>query len=175
MRKIDGMAQADAPAFDTDMAQEMLLQAANPLAARKADRAQMIMLAGAMQPYVWAIDGQTWDTHIPITAVSGERAELMFHNMSMMGHMMHLHGHVFLVVNIQRSYGQRGAARHHIRAANGDGDSGAGCRRGGALDAALPPHAASFRRHDDRICRQRLNLFYWGVCKAAPTPFSEHG
>jgi len=46
--KIDGMAQADALAFDTDMAQELRLQAANPLAARKADRAQMIMLAGTM-------------------------------------------------------------------------------------------------------------------------------
>jgi FtsP/CotA-like multicopper oxidase with cupredoxin domain len=100
VRKIDGIAQADAPAFDTDMAQESQLQAANPLAARKADRARMIMLAGAMQPYVWTIDGQTWDTHIPITAVSGERVELMFHNMSMMGHPMHLHGHVFQVVNI---------------------------------------------------------------------------
>jgi len=100
VRKIDGMAQADAPAFDTDMAQELRLQAANPLAARKADRSRMIMLAGAMQPYVWTIDGQTWDTHIPITAVSGERVELMFHNMSMMGHPMHLHGHVFQVVNI---------------------------------------------------------------------------
>lgn len=60
----------------------------------------MIMLADAMQPYVWTIDGQTWDTHIPITAVSGERAKLMFHNMSMMGHVMHLHSHVFQVVNI---------------------------------------------------------------------------
>jgi len=82
------------------MLQELQLQAANPLAARKADRAQMIMLAGTMQPYVWTIDGQTWDTHIPITAVSGERVEFMFHNMSMMGHPMHLHGHVFQVVNI---------------------------------------------------------------------------
>jgi FtsP/CotA-like multicopper oxidase with cupredoxin domain len=100
VRKIDGMAKAEAPAFDTDMAQELQLQAANPLTARKADRAQMIMLAGAMQPYVWTIDGQTWDTHIPIKAASGERVELMFHNMSMMGHPMHLHGHVFQVINI---------------------------------------------------------------------------
>jgi len=100
VRKIDGMSQVNAAAFDTDMLQELQLQAANPLAARKADRAQMIMLAGTMQPYVWTIDGQTWDTHIPITAVSGERVEFMFHNMSMMGHPMHLHGHVFQVVNI---------------------------------------------------------------------------
>ena len=100
VRKVDGMAQADAPAFDTDMALELRLQAANPLSVRKADRSRMIMLAGTMQPYVWTIDGRTWGTHIPITAVSGERVELMFHNMSMMGHPMHLHGHVFQVVNI---------------------------------------------------------------------------
>ena len=100
VRRIESMAKADAPAFDTDMAQELRLQAVNPLAARKVDRAQMIMLAGSMQPYVWTIDGQTWDSHVPVTAATGERVELMFHNMSMMGHPMHLHGHVFQVVNI---------------------------------------------------------------------------
>ena len=98
--KIAGLSDAKSPAFDTDMAQEMMLQAANPLAVRNVDRSQMIMLAGSMQPYLWMIDGQTWDTHKPIDAVSGERVELMFHNMSMMGHPMHLHGHVFQVVNI---------------------------------------------------------------------------
>ncbi len=98
--KIAGMSDAESPAFDTDMAQEMLLQAANPLAARPVDRSHMIMLAGSMQPYLWTIDGQTWDTHKPIIATSGERVELMFHNMSMMGHPMHLHGHAFQVVNI---------------------------------------------------------------------------
>lgn len=98
--KIAGMSDAESPAFDTDMAQEMLLQAANPLAARPVDRSHMIMLAGSMQPYLWTIDGQTWDTHKPVIATSGERVELMFHNMSMMGHPMHLHGHAFQVVNI---------------------------------------------------------------------------
>ena len=98
--KIAGLSDAESPAFETDMAQEMMLQAANPLAARPVDRSHMIMLAGSMQPYLWTIDGQTWDTHKPINAVSGERVELMFHNMSMMGHPMHLHGHVFQVVSI---------------------------------------------------------------------------
>ncbi len=100
VRKIAGMSDAEAPAFDTDMAQEMGLQAATPLIARPVDRSHMIMLAGSMQPYRWTIDGQTWGTHKPIDAVSGERVELMFHNMSMMGHPMHLHGHAFQVVNI---------------------------------------------------------------------------
>jgi FtsP/CotA-like multicopper oxidase with cupredoxin domain len=98
--KLAGMGDTETPAFDTDMAQEMLLQAANPLAARPVDRSHMIMLAGSMQPYVWTIDGQTWGTHKPVVAVSGERVELTFHNMSMMGHPMHLHGHVFQVVGI---------------------------------------------------------------------------
>lgn len=60
----------------------------------------MIMLAGSMKPYLWTIDGPSWDTHKPIVAGSGERVELMFHNMSMKGHPMHLHGHAFQVVNI---------------------------------------------------------------------------
>ncbi len=98
--KLAGLGDTETPAFDTDMAQEMLLQAANPLAARPVDRSHMIMLAGSMQPYVWTIDGQTWGTHKPVVAVSGERVELTFHNMSMMGHPMHLHGHVFQVIGI---------------------------------------------------------------------------
>jgi hypothetical protein len=66
--KLDGLSDAKPPPFDTDMAQELLLQAANPLAARPVDRTQMIMLAGSMQPYLWTIDGQTWGTHKPIIA-----------------------------------------------------------------------------------------------------------
>jgi FtsP/CotA-like multicopper oxidase with cupredoxin domain len=60
----------------------------------------MIMLGGNMRPYVWTINSQTWGNHTPIYAVSGERVELTFHNMSMMGHQMHLHGHVFQIVKV---------------------------------------------------------------------------
>jgi FtsP/CotA-like multicopper oxidase with cupredoxin domain len=98
--KLGGLAMADAPAFDTDLSQELLLQAANPLPSRPVDRVHMIMLQGAMMPYVWKIDGGSWGNHKPIVASSGERVEMTFHNMSMMGHPMHLHGHVFQVVNI---------------------------------------------------------------------------
>lgn len=100
VRKVGGLSDTDAPAFDPDMAQESTLQAATPLAARTVDRQHMIMLAGSMMPYLWTIDGQTWGTHKPVIATSGERVELMFHNMSMMGHPMHLHGHAFQLVNI---------------------------------------------------------------------------
>ncbi|WP_026147356.1 multicopper oxidase family protein [Limimaricola hongkongensis] len=93
-------AQRAAPAFDLKLEQEGLLRATMPLADRPADRKQMVMLGGQMQPYVWTIDGRVWSEHQPVPAVSGERVELMFHNMSSMGHPMHLHGHVFQVVEI---------------------------------------------------------------------------
>lgn len=73
----------------------------------------MAMLGGGMQPYVWTINGRTWGEHVPLNARSGERVEIMFHNMSMMGHPMHLHGHHFQVVGIN---GQRlaGAMRDTV-------------------------------------------------------------
>ena len=42
-------------------------------------------------------------------------------------------------------------ARYRACAADGHGDDRGGCGRSGALDAALPPHAASLDRHDDRV------------------------
>ena len=103
--RIETLSDSASGAFDMDLAQEGLLRAAladadTSLAARPADRAHMIMLGGSMQPYLWTIDGRTWGNHMPITARTGERVHLTFHNMSMMGHPMHLHGHVFQVVNV---------------------------------------------------------------------------
>lgn len=100
VRRIDTMAEAEAPAFDTDLAQETRLIAADALPDRSVDRSHMVMLGGTMQPYVWTINGAVWGQHRPVTARSGERVVLSFHNMSMMGHPMHLHGHVFQVVGL---------------------------------------------------------------------------
>ncbi|WP_116130741.1 multicopper oxidase family protein [Tropicimonas sp. IMCC34043] len=98
--RLGSLAATEAPAFDTDLAQESRLVTRDPLPARPVERGHMLMLSGAMQPYVWTIDGRTWANHLPVEARSGERVELMFHNMSMMGHPMHLHGHAFQVVEI---------------------------------------------------------------------------
>jgi FtsP/CotA-like multicopper oxidase with cupredoxin domain len=98
--RLDALADAEAPAFDTDLAQEARLVARAPLPDRPVDRRQMLMLGGTMQPYVWTINGAVWGQHQPITARSGERVVLSFHNMSMMGHPVHLHGHVFQVVGL---------------------------------------------------------------------------
>ncbi|ODT16705.1 MAG: copper oxidase [Kaistia sp. SCN 65-12] len=98
--RLEPLAELAAPAFDIDLAQEGGLVGVDSLSARPVDRSHMIMLGGSMQPYVWTIDGATWGEHRPIAATSGERVELAFHNMSMMGHPMHLHGHAFQVVGL---------------------------------------------------------------------------
>lgn len=89
--KLSALGEETAPAFDLSL--EAQLVALAPLPVRAADQAPMVMLSGAMMPYEWGISG-------PVTARSGERVEIMFHNMSMMGHPMHLHGHAFQVVNL---------------------------------------------------------------------------
>jgi FtsP/CotA-like multicopper oxidase with cupredoxin domain len=98
--KIPELADEDAPAFDTDLSQELTFEASDNLLERPVERSQMVMLGGTMQPYVWTINGAVWGKHTPVLAKFGERVLLSFHNMSMMGHPMHLHGHVFQVVDI---------------------------------------------------------------------------
>lgn len=98
--RISGLSDADHPAVSGDMGQELALRALSPLPDRPVENGQMVMLSGAMQPYVWTINGQPWERRRPIEVKSGQRVEMMFHNMSMMAHPMHLHGHVFQVVGI---------------------------------------------------------------------------
>ena len=98
--KVAPVADQPAPAFSVDPSQEALFRALTPLADRPVDRMDMLMLQGAMMPYVWTIDGRTWADHRPVPAKAGERVVLSFHNMSMMAHPMHLHGHHFQVVAI---------------------------------------------------------------------------
>ncbi|OYX27067.1 MAG: copper oxidase [Rhodobacterales bacterium 32-66-7] len=98
--KVADMSDTDHPAFSADLTQEAALRAVTPLPERAASSQPMLMLGGSMMPYVWTINGQTWGTHVPVTAKSGERVEIMFHNMSMMAHPMHLHGHGFQVVGV---------------------------------------------------------------------------
>lgn len=98
--KLASLSDTEHPPVSGDMSQELALRAATPLPDRAVQNGQMVMLTGSMQPYLWTINGRTWENRIPVAAKSGERVELMFHNMSMMAHPMHLHGHVFQVVGV---------------------------------------------------------------------------
>lgn len=73
---------------------ERQLRAAEPLAARAADRIFTVHLFGNMADYSWGMAGE------PIKVRKGERVEVEMMNMSMMAHPMHLHGHHFQVTAI---------------------------------------------------------------------------
>lgn len=98
--RLSTASDATHPAFSADLLQEAQFSALTPLAARPVDRSDNLMLGGSMMPYLWTIDGQSWATHRPVGARSGERVRLTFQNMSMMAHPMHLHGHHFQVVDL---------------------------------------------------------------------------
>lgn len=85
-----------------DLTFESALAAAGPLAERPADLSESVELGGTMQGYSWTLNGKAWGSHRPISVRSGNRVELTMHNGSMMSHPMHLHGHHFQVVAIDR-------------------------------------------------------------------------
>jgi FtsP/CotA-like multicopper oxidase with cupredoxin domain len=96
--RLAAVSEAAHPALSGDLTQEAQFSTLTPLADRPVGRSDTLMLGGSMMPYLWTIDGQSWGTHRPVEARSGERVSLTFHNMSMMAHPMHLHGHHFQVV-----------------------------------------------------------------------------
>ena len=98
--KLAPLADQAAPAFDADLAQEASLRALAPLPQRPAEALAVLMLGGSMQPYLWTINGRSWPEYLSLTAPAGARVEMQFHNMSMMAHPMHLHGHHFQVLGI---------------------------------------------------------------------------
>ena len=76
------------------------LRALKPLAPKKVDRVLNVSLEGNMKYYVWAMNDNVWPNDKPYMVKEGERVEIVFTNNSAMAHPMHLHGHVFQVVEI---------------------------------------------------------------------------
>jgi FtsP/CotA-like multicopper oxidase with cupredoxin domain len=63
-------------------------------------RTEMIMLTGGGADYSWGFNGRAMMHESLLSVREGERVEIMFHNMTMMSHPMHLHGHYFKVVEV---------------------------------------------------------------------------
>lgn len=80
--------------------QESELRALYPLAQKNADQKVEVVLGGNMSNYVWTLNGQMWPEVTPIVVTEGQRVEMTFRNDTSMSHPMHLHGHVFEVVEI---------------------------------------------------------------------------
>ncbi|WP_287786424.1 multicopper oxidase family protein [Acidiphilium sp.] len=109
--KMSDMAeQATAP---LDLMMEQSLRAVAPLSSKPADRTHTVDLTGAMEGYVWGLNGVEYGQDKPLMVASGQRVEMVMRNSTMMAHPMHLHGHAFQVAAID---GQRfsGAVRDTV-------------------------------------------------------------
>ncbi|WP_172330044.1 multicopper oxidase family protein [Mangrovicoccus sp. HB161399] len=98
--RLSSLAEGTAPPVAGDMRMEAALRAAAPLVPGAPEQRRVVTLGGTMDPYVWTIDGEVWDGHVPVGVTHGARVEMEFRNMSMMAHPMHLHGHAFQVAAI---------------------------------------------------------------------------
>jgi FtsP/CotA-like multicopper oxidase with cupredoxin domain len=91
-------AQENAPPVDLSL--ERRLEAATSLAPRAPDVTHRVILAGAMAPYTWSLNGEYWPNVTPLMIAPGQRVAIEMVNHSMMPHPMHLHGHAFQVIAI---------------------------------------------------------------------------
>jgi FtsP/CotA-like multicopper oxidase with cupredoxin domain len=83
-----------------DLSLERRLEAVHPLAPRAPDVTHRVILAGAMTPYAWSMNGEYWPNVTPLMIAAGQRVAIEMINHTMMPHPMHLHGHAFQVVAI---------------------------------------------------------------------------
>jgi FtsP/CotA-like multicopper oxidase with cupredoxin domain len=100
VRRIAPASEQASPALGLTF--ESSLSALRPLPRKEPNRHQSLALGGDMSAYVWTIDGRTWEQRKPVRVRAGERVEVTLQNDSMMGHPMHLHGHHFQVVAIDK-------------------------------------------------------------------------
>lgn len=79
---------------------------------RAAERELEVHLTGAMDRYMWSMDGKTMsEAHEPIPMRAGERVRVTLINDTMMAHPIHLHGHLFELVT---GHGNRSPRKHTV-------------------------------------------------------------
>jgi FtsP/CotA-like multicopper oxidase with cupredoxin domain len=91
--------EAPEPGPTVGLELEAGLVATQPLPAKPIDNSIPVDLTGTMTGYIW---GMTVNDQggLPATIDIGQRVELVMRNRTMMAHPMHLHGHIFQVVEI---------------------------------------------------------------------------
>lgn len=79
---------------------ETRLRSAVPLSDRPIDTELLSALTGDMATYVWEMHGGTYPNNKPLVVKTGQRTAVRMRNETGMAHPMHLHGHVFQVIEI---------------------------------------------------------------------------
>ncbi len=79
---------------------------------RAAEREIEVHLTGAMDRYMWSMDGKTMsEAHGPLPMREGERVRVTLVNDTMMAHPIHLHGHFFELVT---GHGAHSPRKHTV-------------------------------------------------------------
>lgn len=79
---------------------------------RGAEREIEVHLTGAMDRYMWSMDGQTMsEAHEPLPMRAGERVRVTLINDTMMAHPIHLHGHYF---ELATGHGDHSPRKHTV-------------------------------------------------------------
>lgn len=91
---------AGRPSAPVGLLLEEQLRGASPLAPRRPDRVLTVALTGDMAAYVWTLNNRIYGQDKPLMVARGERVEIVMPNRTMMSHPMHLHGHIFQVVEV---------------------------------------------------------------------------
>lgn len=79
---------------------------------RAAEREIQVHLTGAMDRYMWSIDGKTLsEAHEPLPMRAGERVRVTLINDTMMAHPIHFHGHIFELVT---GHGTHSPRKHTV-------------------------------------------------------------
>ena len=97
---VSRLAREGEAAAAVDLSQELIYRAVAELPHEPVTRTEMLMLTGGGADYVWGLNGKSGMHDVIFTVRQGERVAVMMHNMTMMAHPMHLHGHYFKVVAI---------------------------------------------------------------------------
>lgn len=86
-----------------DLAQELLYRPVAKLPQEPVNRTEMLALTGGETNYLWGLNGEADPAQPLFTMRQGERIAVMMHNMTGMSHPMHLHGHYFKVVALNKT------------------------------------------------------------------------
>ncbi len=79
---------------------------------RAPEREIEVHLTGAMDRYMWSMDGKTMtEAHEPLPIRAGERVRVTLINDTMMAHPIHLHGHFFELVT---GHGDHSPRKHTV-------------------------------------------------------------
>ncbi|MEQ8399085.1 multicopper oxidase family protein [Thalassobaculum sp.] len=96
--KLSDNADAKAGAIGVEL--EARLRAVKPLPERPIAAELDSLLSGDMAKYIWMMHGGVYPNNKPLVVRTGDRTAVRIRNQTGMSHPMHLHGHVFQVIEI---------------------------------------------------------------------------